>query len=116
MPSNRQIATNKRKASEDDHDEAGSTSNVKKVKPPPKSIKSGGASTTREGFAENGQPTNKTIPTEIHFPEKNADSVRIASWNVSGLAASLKKVRRSRSQTLGIEKSPPWAIWLNRSF
>lgn len=115
MPSNRQIATNKRKASGDDHDEAGSTSNVKKVKPPPKSNKSGGASTTREGFAENGQPTNKTIPTEIHFPEKNADSVRIASWNVSGLAASLKKVRQSRSQTPGL-KSPPWAVWLNRSF
>lgn len=40
------------------------------------------------------QPTNKVLPTEINFPKKLAGTVRIASWNVAGLAAAQKKVCR----------------------
>lgn len=45
------------------------------------------------GLAQNGQPTNKVLPSEISFPSKPEGTVRIASWNVSGLAACRKKVR-----------------------
>ncbi|TDL24872.1 hypothetical protein BD410DRAFT_766433 [Rickenella mellea] len=39
----------------------------------------------------NTQPTNKVLPTVIQIPKKPEGSIRIASWNVSGLAASQKK-------------------------
>lgn len=42
---------------------------------------------------ENAQPTNKELPENIEFPVKIAGTIRIASWNVSGLAAAQKKVR-----------------------
>lgn len=42
---------------------------------------------------ENAQPTNKDLPENIEFPAKIAGTIRIASWNVSGLAAAQKKVR-----------------------
>ncbi|EKM55126.1 uncharacterized protein PHACADRAFT_120160 [Phanerochaete carnosa HHB-10118-sp] len=42
-------------------------------------------------LAPNGQPTNKTIPVNVQFPPKKADSIRIATWNICGLAASSKK-------------------------
>lgn len=45
--------------------------------------------------AANGQPTNKVLPVYIKFPQKYAGTIRIASWNVSGLAASRKKVSRT---------------------
>jgi len=37
--------------------------------------------------------TNKVLPINIVVPPKPANATRIASWNVSGLAASQKKVR-----------------------
>ena len=41
----------------------------------------------------NDQPTNKVLPSEIEFPAKNEGCVRIATWNICGLASAEKKVR-----------------------
>lgn len=44
-------------------------------------------------IASNGQPTNKVLPVHIEFPPKVAGTLRLAAWNICGLAASSKKVR-----------------------
>lgn len=69
--------------------------------------KAGGSSSTKakaktskntddagSGFAKNGQPTNKALPENIEFAQKATGATRIATWNVSGLAAAQKKVSR----------------------
>ncbi|KAM5535174.1 hypothetical protein V8D89_011110 [Ganoderma adspersum] len=45
------------------------------------------------GGANDGptQPTNKVLPAHISFPEKGEDTVRVAAWNICGLAAAQKK-------------------------
>ncbi|KAI0807326.1 Endonuclease/exonuclease/phosphatase [Fomes fomentarius] len=40
---------------------------------------------------ENAQPTNKVLPVQISFPPKIEGTVRIAAWNICGLAAAQKK-------------------------
>ncbi|CCM02078.1 uncharacterized protein FIBRA_04155 [Fibroporia radiculosa] len=42
-------------------------------------------------FAPNGQPTNKVIPVQVSFPERTPGTLRIATWNICGLAAAQKK-------------------------
>ncbi|KAF9052903.1 Endonuclease/exonuclease/phosphatase [Panaeolus papilionaceus] len=42
-------------------------------------------------FSYPPQPTNKALPDVIAFPPKQDGTIRIACWNVSGLAASEKK-------------------------
>ncbi|KZT68151.1 hypothetical protein DAEQUDRAFT_728187 [Daedalea quercina L-15889] len=42
-------------------------------------------------LAPNGQPTNKVIPVNVSFPPREAGRVRIATWNICGLAAAQKK-------------------------
>ncbi|KAI0721107.1 Endonuclease/exonuclease/phosphatase [Cerioporus squamosus] len=39
----------------------------------------------------NAQPTNKVLPVHISFPPKTEGTVRIATWNICGLAAAQKK-------------------------
>ncbi|KAJ7120508.1 Endonuclease/exonuclease/phosphatase [Mycena crocata] len=39
----------------------------------------------------NTQPTNKVLPVNILFPERTPGTLRLATWNVCGLAASQKK-------------------------
>ncbi|KIM62160.1 hypothetical protein SCLCIDRAFT_1215510 [Scleroderma citrinum Foug A] len=41
--------------------------------------------------AANGQPTNKVLPAHISFPPCTEGSVRLATWNICGLAATQKK-------------------------
>ena len=41
------------------------------------------------------QPTNKVLPEHIAFAPKAEGTVRIATWNICGLAAAQKKVRPS---------------------
>lgn len=79
----------KRKVSEDD--EAEGSSQAAKNK---KAKTATDVADSKDGaeLAPNGQPTNKTLPVHIQFPPKNSDSIRIASWNICGLAASSKKV------------------------
>ncbi|KAG6878918.1 hypothetical protein C0992_006609 [Termitomyces sp. T32_za158] len=40
---------------------------------------------------EKTQPTNKVLPVTITFPQKTPGTLRIATWNICGLAASSKK-------------------------
>ncbi|EKM82547.1 hypothetical protein AGABI1DRAFT_111155 [Agaricus bisporus var. burnettii JB137-S8] len=40
---------------------------------------------------ENPQPTNKVLPVHISFPPRTPDTLRIATWNICGWAASHKK-------------------------
>ena len=85
----------KRKISDDDDDDAEpSASKAKKLKKTKaeddtKAAGSGGAETE---LAPNGQPTNKVIPVHIEYPPKAENSIRIATWNICGLAAASKKV------------------------
>lgn len=92
MPPKRTVSSSsKRKASSSDSDEgAGEQSQSKKAKVDVK--KKATTADVPEGFSVNGQPTNKVLPVHIEFPPKNAGTIRIATWNVSGLAASQKKV------------------------
>lgn len=41
---------------------------------------------------ENAQPTNKVLPVHISFSPRIPGTLRLATWNVCGLAASQKKV------------------------
>jgi AP endonuclease 1 len=45
-------------------------------------------------LAPNGQPTNKGIPDDLVLPPRVPGTIRIAAWNVCGLAASQKKVQK----------------------
>ncbi|KAG6814533.1 hypothetical protein H0H92_000059 [Tricholoma furcatifolium] len=40
---------------------------------------------------ENTQPKNKVLPVNIKFPPKTAGTLRLATWNICGIAASSKK-------------------------
>jgi len=41
--------------------------------------------------SDNTQPTNKVLPVNITFPPRIPGTLRLATWNVCGLAASQKK-------------------------
>ncbi|ETW86090.1 hypothetical protein HETIRDRAFT_100374 [Heterobasidion irregulare TC 32-1] len=82
MPPKRAASSSKRKASNSDSEEE-----FEKTTKKPKAVVTG----TESDRAPNGQPTNKVLPTAISFPSRTENSVRIASWNVCGLAASQKK-------------------------
>ncbi|KAJ3556451.1 hypothetical protein NM688_g2019 [Phlebia brevispora] len=43
------------------------------------------------GSSGSSQPTNKVLPVRIEFPPKTAGTLRLATWNICGLAASSKK-------------------------
>lgn len=78
MPPKRAASTSKRKASLSDDEGEPSQSNKKtKVSLAP---------------SENAQPTNKVLPVTIVFPQPKPGTLRLATWNVCGLAASQKKV------------------------
>ncbi|KAF5373853.1 hypothetical protein D9758_000677 [Tetrapyrgos nigripes] len=85
MPPKR-ASFSKRKALSDSEGEDGSQS-TKKAK-----LHDASASTSQNASnASNAQPTNKVLPVAISFPAKDSGSVRIATWNVCGLATSQKK-------------------------
>ncbi|KAF8892448.1 Endonuclease/exonuclease/phosphatase, partial [Infundibulicybe gibba] len=42
-------------------------------------------------LAPGAQPTNKVLPDTILFPAREQGTLRISSWNICGLAASVKK-------------------------
>ncbi|KAG2020036.1 DNA-(apurinic or apyrimidinic site) lyase, variant 3 [Coprinopsis cinerea AmutBmut pab1-1] len=46
---------------------------------------------TLDSLPHNGQPTNKTLPVNIEFEKPDEGTLRIATWNVCGLAASMRK-------------------------
>lgn len=96
-PAPKRAASSKRKAVDEDEDEAEPSapkaSKSKKAKTD-KNTKASVAEGADTGLAPNGQPTNKVLPVHIQFPPKTPNTVRIATWNICGLAASSKKVCR----------------------
>ncbi|KAH8116824.1 Endonuclease/exonuclease/phosphatase [Phellopilus nigrolimitatus] len=91
MPPKPAASSSKRKATPSSDGEVGPTRTTSKKVKATKGASSSANVEVRDGFAANGQPTNKVLPVHIEFPEKIAGSIRIASWNVSGLAACQKK-------------------------
>ena len=59
----------------------------------------GDGGTDAAAASENEQPTNKVLPVQISFAPKAEGTVRIATWNICGLAAASKKVRGLRFVT-----------------
>lgn len=86
MPSKR-ASSSKRKAEPSDS-EADSEAPAPK---PAKKAKS--KASTPPSPPANAQPTNKVLPTHIEFTPRAPGTVRIATWNICGLAAAQKKVR-----------------------
>lgn len=89
-PKKKAKASAKRKAALSDDEAGPSTAKGSKSK------KAKTAEDTEEaakGFAPNGQPTNKILPVKIEFSPRDDNVLRIATWNICGLAASSKKVR-----------------------
>lgn len=84
MPPKRAASSGKRKA--DSGPDGSEKTKKAKVDAP--------GSAEQTGLAPNGQPTNKVLPVKISFPPRADGATRIASWNICGLAASQKKVRR----------------------
>ncbi|KAF9075155.1 Endonuclease/exonuclease/phosphatase [Rhodocollybia butyracea] len=72
--------------SEDDNTNAAaaSSSSNKKAKVSP-------SNTSENLLSSNGQPTNKVLPVNISFPARIPGTIRMATFNVCGLAASQKK-------------------------
>ncbi|KAF8637413.1 hypothetical protein AX17_002908 [Amanita inopinata Kibby_2008] len=68
----------KRKASSPETDEEGSQTKKTRVE-------------KETEATENAQPTNKVLPVHIKFPPRMTDTLRLATWNICGLAACQKK-------------------------
>ncbi|THU82267.1 hypothetical protein K435DRAFT_734851, partial [Dendrothele bispora CBS 962.96] len=85
MPPKR-ASSSKRKAAADSDGEDASQS-TKKAKLDGADATSSSSSNTVQG----AQPTNKVLPLDISFPPRISDCIRIATWNVCGLATSQKK-------------------------
>ncbi|TFY56908.1 hypothetical protein EVJ58_g7355 [Rhodofomes roseus] len=69
---------------------AGKAKGKAKATAPNKKEGDGGEGSTSE-LAPNGQPTNKVVPVHVSFPPREEGRVRIATWNICGLAAAQKK-------------------------
>ena len=94
MPPKLKATSSKRKLesnSDESNGEEGSTSQKALPSKKPRNEKS----TT----LESSQPTNKTLPDSIVIPPKEPGTTRIVAWNVSGYAASTKKVNITLSST-----------------
>ena len=79
MPPSRSASTSKRKASPAPSDEDTPKATKK--------LKVSAASASRRS----DQPTNKVLPIKIEFPQRVTNTLRFATWNIAGLAASQKK-------------------------
>lgn len=93
-PKKKTKASAKRKAAASD-DEAGPSNAKGSKSKKAKTTEDTENSETAKGLAPNGQPTNKVLPVHIELPPRDDNVLRIATWNICGLAASSKKVRVS---------------------
>ncbi|KAI0082604.1 hypothetical protein K474DRAFT_1632758 [Panus rudis PR-1116 ss-1] len=96
MPPKRAAASSSKRKLEESEDEESSLSSsfdteadTKATKA--KATKPQGKKAKKSPPPVNDQPTNKVLPVKIQFPEKNKGCVRIATWNICGLAAAQKK-------------------------
>ncbi|KAI0747276.1 Endonuclease/exonuclease/phosphatase [Irpex lacteus] len=84
-PAKRASSSGKRKAASTEESESESQpSTSKKAKIAPQDA-------TEGGLGASGQPTNKVLPVNISFAPKHEGALRIATWNICGLAAASKK-------------------------
>lgn len=82
-------SSKKRKAdSSGSEDDGPGPSGTKK----PKKGKDDEDDAAERAVSANGQPTNKVLPVKIEFKPKAEGALRIATWNICGLAAASKKV------------------------
>lgn len=81
-------SSTKRKSSPADGSDSDSKPSTSKKKAKTAADTAGG-----DGVSANGQPNNKVLPVNITFAPKNEGTLRIAAWNICGLAAASKKVR-----------------------
>ncbi|KAF7793141.1 hypothetical protein EIP86_004250 [Pleurotus ostreatoroseus] len=106
----------KRKAAtpESDNSDSQSSKPIKKAKTSQSSKSRKEAKTSPSVSTERasiGQPTNKVLPVHIEFPPKIADTLRLATWNICGLAASSRKVHGlSRAGTAILSKIKPLEV------
>lgn len=87
----RSQSSSKRKASESEASDTEAQPSASKTKKA-KVSKPEDAEAAGEGVSANGQPTNKVLPVNIGFEPKSEGTLRIATWNICGLAAASKKV------------------------
>lgn len=92
LPAKKKATSSKRKAVDRDDEPEASGSKSKKAKTA-KVAKGDPPVESGSGLAPNGQPTNKVLPVKIEFAPKHSDAIRIAAYNICGLAASSRKVR-----------------------
>ncbi|GLB34830.1 putative DNA-(apurinic or apyrimidinic site) lyase [Lyophyllum shimeji] len=74
-------SSSKRKASCSDSD----------IEEPKKTTKRPKKVASADAIPANTQPTNKVLPIHISFPPRTSGTLRLATWNICGLAASQKK-------------------------
>ncbi|EIN07274.1 hypothetical protein PUNSTDRAFT_121434 [Punctularia strigosozonata HHB-11173 SS5] len=93
MPPKRSASTSKRKLSSSPEEDQPDTATKRAKIGGNVNAKGDGSAgdAAGAGIGPNGQPTNKVMPVQIRFPKKAAGTLRIASWNICGLAASQKK-------------------------
>ena len=93
MPQNRAVSSTKRKATPDSDGEKPAGADKTKTKKAKVAVPAASDPAEQTGLAPNGQPTNKVLPVKISFPPRAEGATRIASWNITSLASSQKKVR-----------------------
>ncbi|KAH8827094.1 Endonuclease/exonuclease/phosphatase [Flagelloscypha sp. PMI_526] len=83
----------KRKVEDEDFAEASSSKKLKTDLTESQQAESEGGhpADTAPGFSANGQPTNKTPPQNISFPERSPGSFRISAYNICGWAPAHKR-------------------------
>jgi AP endonuclease-1 len=94
MPVSRKTSNLKRKIEEDDDLEDGPSSQITATQ----ESQSQASQSSKAKKARTGGSTpehvNKVLPVNISFPARIEGTVRIATWNICGWAASQKKVRQ----------------------
>lgn len=99
MPPKRRVTAKKR-------DDAGTTSeseSASQSQPRAKRVKRT-ETTSDDGKAPNGQPTNKALPVDISFPPRVQGTLRLVTWNVCGLAAAQRKVHALFTRSNGMKE------------
>ncbi|KAN0076914.1 Endonuclease/exonuclease/phosphatase [Tylopilus felleus] len=86
MPPKRRVTAKKR----DDAGTASESESASQSQPRAKRVKRT-ETTSDDGKAPNGQPTNKALPVDISFPPRVQGTLRLVTWNVCGLAAAQRK-------------------------
>ena len=88
--------SSKRKIEEDDDFEDGPSSQMTATQESQSQASQSQSSKAKKARTDGSTPEhiNKVLPVNISFPARIEGTVRIATWNICGWAASQKKVRQ----------------------